>query len=98
MASTILAYRYATEIGKVLTIQGLPERGVHAVAGVGQHGMARRAFGQQRTQLCQRDLRLGHKLHRLRHAGLGSALDIGGPLLGQIQLPGHRQTALIAGQ
>lgn len=89
---------HAHHLGQPHIRQGLPKRGVHAVAGVGQHGIARRAFGQQRVQLRQRNLRLRRKLHRLRHAGLGSAFDIGGPLLGQIQLLGHRQTVLIAGQ
>ena len=70
--------------------QGLAEGSVYAVARVSKHAVTWRAIGRQRPQLMQCDLRLGREGQRLRNTGAGPAVLIGGPLLGQIQLPGHR--------
>ena len=70
---------------------------IDAVAGVGQHAVLRSTLIEQRLQLLQRDLVLGGELNLGRNASLVAPLGILGPVLGQVQPPGYRQTRLIVG-
>jgi hypothetical protein len=56
--------------------------------------MIGRALIEQIEQLLQGNLRLGRKLDVFRHPGFEPAGRVVGLVAGQVQLRGHRQTAL----
>ena len=65
----------------------LPERAVLAVDLVRGHPRDRRFVGQDTRHHAYCEFRLGHEPARVGHRGSRSALTVGGPGLGQVELP-----------
>jgi len=64
------------------------------VGRIGQHGPGRHSGSDGSFDLFQRHRTLGAKVDLRWHSGALAPRPIGCPLLGQIQLIGHRQTPL----
>ena len=95
----VLGLQDAHRPGEAARAQALAEGGAHPVAGVGQHAAEAHAGGDDPVDLRQRDLGLGQGAAvLLRHAGVGAAIRVGGPLVRQEQPEPERHRHLVLGQ
>jgi len=87
---------HADHVGQAHRCQSLAKRRLGSIARIGQHAVPGCALAEQVLDLCQGDRRLGGELDVvLGHARLGATRLVIGPLLGQVQPPGHRKAAAL---
>jgi hypothetical protein len=84
-------------IGQIVLLQEGAQAGVAAVDLIGGHPPRWGVRVQGARQHLLGQLRLGRKADTLGHVCLGTTSGVGGPLLGQVQLPVHQRPPLGAG-